>query len=1102
VQDHYGAPCAASAGGPLGRAFSAAVAALSGQAAAGGKGSTTSTSAYNPSPLLAAVCKVAPQFKVRKRNKRHGFCSGPSIINLASSFFFSSLFPLPFLLLSQGRQQQDSHELLRFLLDGVRAEEEKAAGVGKPAKKGGAAPTQLPDPAASPSFAERVFGGQLASAVACGCGSASTTLEPFMDLSLPVPQAARAQADEDRGGAATPTLVLRPPKKKEDASPAAPLTSKQVKRAAKAAAQATKAKAKETKKAAEEVEEVAATAAAPPPATLPPPLGPPGALPPPEIEDDGPHPTTTPTLLRESFASELGEDVTSPTHSAGGGAGASDAPSGSAGTFHTPVSALADSATFSGGSGSGGGGRATPPSVSAMSTGGPGGGAPPPSSSSAPPPNPGGEDDIARLYAGQPAAPPPPPPARGSDAGADAGSPSPSSSSSSASDADGDVAGMAGLCTLFDSAANVSNKGGDGDDGSQPGTPTLAPKPAVPAPAAAAKPRGGGIFASLAAFGGNSHHADVLDAEAAPGTDLQACLAAFFAPEAVEWECPAAAAARMEKKGLANGDAAGAAEPSSPASSSSSSSSSFGTPAAGVVSHGLDGDEDGDGTPRPPPPTRPSMRRSVSFCEAGPRVKLIPGSAEQRGTNFAAALRGDDHFVRPLRFGGACLMVTAHIDAGGGSSAPWEASRDKLHVEVHRQDDEPASLAALPASLAVATVDIDSVDDSDDEAEQARVRTAAQALMDCVADAVAATGSVDGMRRMVADGLSLARVPPGEAGVGGGPTITTTTACGGWKVKGVTPGEGPWVYPAAPTVTTTQPPSAAASPVKVGGLAIPGAAVAAAAAATTPAPGGDPTTGETSPRSAALSHFAGPGSPPVGGWMEKVLTQASAGGVPVPGLGNGRLTVATGGGGGGGGGGGVSGSSTKAAMVEEDARPAAAAGPTPPPPSTHAGSHKRYRLHRAPPLLTLHLKRFERDGRGRLRKLGGHIAFPLVLKAGAALVPSVAEGAGVGAAAAPPQPKKGGKAVPAPANPAHQGPTYGLVGVVEHLGSMQGGHYVAYVQRERKEEGGGGKRSGGGPPAVQWYRASDTSVSPVSEGGLMACEAYLLLYARRDEDDI
>jgi hypothetical protein len=67
---------------------------------------------------------------------------------------------------------------------------------------------------------------------------------------------------------------------------------------------------------------------------------------------------------------------------------------------------------------------------------------------------------------------------------------------------------------------------------------------------------------------------------------------------------------------------------------------------------------------------------------------------------------------------------------------------------------------------------------------------------------------------------------------------------------------------------------------------------------------------------------------------------------------------------------------------------------------------------------------------------------------------------------------------------------------------MQGGHYVAYVQRERKEEGGGGKRSGGGPPAVQWYRASDTSVSPVSEGGLMACEAYLLLYARRDEDDI
>ena len=136
----------------------------------------------------------------------------PHRLSLALLFF--SLPPF------QGRDQQDSHELLRFLLDGVRAEEEKAAGVGKPAKKGGGGPpAQLPDPAASPSFAERVFGGQLASSVACGCGSASTTLEPFMDLSLPVsPAVVAGRAGDEEGGGATPTLVLRPPKKDAQAA--------------------------------------------------------------------------------------------------------------------------------------------------------------------------------------------------------------------------------------------------------------------------------------------------------------------------------------------------------------------------------------------------------------------------------------------------------------------------------------------------------------------------------------------------------------------------------------------------------------------------------------------------------------------------------------------------------------------------------------------------------------------------------------------------------------------------------------------------------------------------------------------------------------------
>ena len=998
---------------------------------------------------------------------------------------------------TQGRQQQDSHELLRFLLDGVRAEEEKAAGGGgKAGKKGSAATSSapLPDPAASPSFAERVFGGQLASAVACGCGSASTTLEPFMDLSLPVPPAAGG-GEADRGGASTPPpLVLRPLKK--EAGPPAALTSKQAKRAAKAAAQAAKAKAKEAAAEKEKAEEAAA--AAPAPLPPPPPLGPPGAAPPPPpTEDDAAAAAAGP---RESFASELGEDVTSPTHSAGGGLsdgggagpGLSGLSAGSAATFHTPASVLlADDC----------GGGATPSTVSgaaavgasptsAMSVEGGGGPAGPPPA-----------DDISRLYAQGDAAP----------GAALAPAPAPSSS---ASEPDGDAAGMAGLCSLFDSATNLRKEGGDADDDDAPGTPTLTLAPS--------KPRG--LFGGL--FGGGG--GDAADAAAAPGTDLTACLAAFFAPEAVEWECPEAARARKEKRGGGERgeDDDDAASPSSSSSSPSSSSSaaSFGTPAAGVISHGLDeGDDDG----APPPPTRPSMRRSVSFCEAGPRVKLIPGSAEQRGTNFAAALRGDDHFVRPLRFGGACLMVTAHVDAGGGAAAPgapWEGGRDKLHVEVHRQDDEPASLAALPASLAVASVDIDSVDDSDDEAEQARVRSAAQALMDCVADAVAATGSVDGMRRMVADGLRLAR---GEGDRG-------PAASGGWRVKGVTPGEGPWVYPAAGTGAAagpgTGPSTAAPSPDGKAGVAIPAKAGPAAEAAAVASEAGD----ETSPRSAAVSHFAGPGSPPVGGWMEKVLRNGGGGGGGgggVEGGAAGSSSSKAGGGGagadappasalgnglGGGGAGGAGGGSSTKAKVEEDkgaAAPAPGASaastkaaapatpPTPPtPPTAHAGSHKRYCLHRAPPLLTLHLKRFERDGRGRLRKLGGHVGFPLLLEAGAALPMVQADGA---PAVAGKSKGNKGKATP-PAT--HAGPAYDLVGVVEHLGSMRGGHYVAYVRRAKAEQqrkagggGGGGGAASSSSQQWQWYRASDTAVSAVSEAALLACEAYLLLYARREE---
>ena len=48
-------------------------------------------------------------------------------------------------------------------------------------------------PAAPQGFLSEVFGGQLSSRVACGsCDYTSVTLEPFMDLSLPIPSASLA----------------------------------------------------------------------------------------------------------------------------------------------------------------------------------------------------------------------------------------------------------------------------------------------------------------------------------------------------------------------------------------------------------------------------------------------------------------------------------------------------------------------------------------------------------------------------------------------------------------------------------------------------------------------------------------------------------------------------------------------------------------------------------------------------------------------------------------------------------------------------------------------------------------------------------------------
>ncbi|RVW12760.1 Ubiquitin carboxyl-terminal hydrolase 2 [Vitis vinifera] len=98
----------------------------------------------NPKSVFGCVCAKAPQFR--------------------------------------GYQQQDSHELLRCLLDGLCTEELGARKRANSSQEDGISPNE------APTFVDTMFGGQISSTVCCvECGHSSTVYEPFLDLSLPVP---------------------------------------------------------------------------------------------------------------------------------------------------------------------------------------------------------------------------------------------------------------------------------------------------------------------------------------------------------------------------------------------------------------------------------------------------------------------------------------------------------------------------------------------------------------------------------------------------------------------------------------------------------------------------------------------------------------------------------------------------------------------------------------------------------------------------------------------------------------------------------------------------------------------------------------------------
>ncbi|XP_044479337.1 ubiquitin carboxyl-terminal hydrolase 2-like [Mangifera indica] len=123
---------------------------------------------------------------------------------------------------------------------------------------------------------------------------------------------------------------------------------------------------------------------------------------------------------------------------------------------------------------------------------------------------------------------------------------------------------------------------------------------------------------------------------------------------------------------------------------------------------------------------------------------------------------------------------------------------------------------------------------------------------------------------------------------------------------------------------------------------------------------------------------------------------------------------------------------------------------------------KRVLINKAPPILTVHLKRFNQDARGRLSKLNGHVNFSEVINLRQYMDPRCTD---------------------------KEKYNYRLVGVVEHLGGMRGGHYVAYV-RGAKLEGKTQKENEG----CLWYHASDVYVRESSLEEVLGCEAYILFY--------
>ena len=136
------------------------------------------------------------------------------------------------------------------------------------------------------------------------------------------------------------------------------------------------------------------------------------------------------------------------------------------------------------------------------------------------------------------------------------------------------------------------------------------------------------------------------------------------------------------------------------------------------------------------------------------------------------------------------------------------------------------------------------------------------------------------------------------------------------------------------------------------------------------------------------------------------------------------------------------------------------------PPTELQPAVKFLQLARPPAVLTLHLKRFCREGRST-QKIGRRVSHDLEID----LLPFCGS---------PDVPKS----VADLSEPRHGPQRYRLYGVVEHAGSFHGGHYTAYVLGDDDT----------------WMHFSDTHCSPATEAQVLAAQAFLLFYVRAEPE--